>query len=336
VTLRYSSGRPGRAGHCRPASTLVGFVGLVALAALPACGSSASSATPAAAASTAPTVAATLPATPGAGHSFYVSLGDSYAAGYQPAADGRVGHTSTNGFAYQLASKATVHGKKLTLVNFGCAGATTATLLHSLGCRPDRLGPGAAGYPTQTQADAATAFITAHKSDIGVITVVISGNDITSCAKASDTKAVVSCVTSALATVKANLHALLPRLRAAAGPGVPIVGLTYPDVILGAYVSKAANGHTLASLSVTAFKSLINPALSAEYAAIGGTFIDVTAATEAYVPFTQTTSLAPYGTVPVAVAKACELTFYCQFHDIHPHTVGYALIADLIRRSLPA
>jgi hypothetical protein len=117
---------------------------------------------------------------------------------------------------------------------------------------------------------------------------------------------------------------------------VTIVGLTYPDVILGAYVSKAANGHTLASLSVTAFKSLINPALKAEYDAIGATFIDVTAATDAYVPFTQTTTLAPYGTVPVAVAQACELTYYCQFHDIHPHTQGYALIADLIRKSLPA
>ncbi len=279
---------------------------------------------------------ATLPSTPGAGHAFYVSLGDSYGAGYQPAANGHPGRTNPNGFAYQLAARATVHAKKLTLVNFACAGATTTTLLKDVGCRPDRLGPAAAGYPRQTQADAATSFIAAHKADVGVITVVIGGNDITSCARATDTKAVVSCVTKALATVKANLHMLLTRLRAAAGPDVPIVGLTYPDVILGQYVSKAATGRTLAALSVTAFKALINPALKAEYDAVGATFIDVTAATDAYVPFTQTTTLAPYGTVPVAVAKACELTFYCQFHDIHPHTAGYGLIADLIRQNLPA
>lgn len=317
--------RPRRSRLCLAAAAIVLIPGVLA-----ACGSSSSSS------KAAPASNPTLPSTPGAGHTFYVSLGDSYGAGYQPAANGSTGVTSTNGFAYQLASKATVHGKKLTLVNFACAGATTSTLLRSLGCRPDRLGPGAVNYPTQTQADAAASFISAHKADVGLITVVISGNDITSCARVSDTKAVVTCVTNALATVKANLHTLLPRLRAAAGPGVPIVGLTYPDVILGAYVGKAANGHTLASLSVTAFKSLINPALSAEYAAIGATFIDVTGATDAYVPFTQTTALAPYGTIPVAVAKACELTFYCQFHDIHPHTDGYALIADLIRKSLPA
>ncbi len=87
---------------------------------------------------------------------------------------------------------------------------------------------------------------------------------------------------------------------------------------------------------MTAFKSLINPALKSQYDAAGATFIDVTAATDAYVPFSQTTTLAPYGSVPVAVAKVCELTYYCQFHDIHPHTDGYALIADLIRKSLPA
>jgi lysophospholipase L1-like esterase len=314
----------------RLGSALAAAAALLAAGVLAACGSSSSSG------AAAPSSSPTLPSTAAAGHTFYVSLGDSYGAGYQPAADGHVGSTNTNGFAYQLAAKATVRGKKLTLVNFACAGATTTTLLKAVGCRPDRLGPGAAAYPKQTQADAATSFISAHRADVGVITVVISGNDITSCAGATTTSAVVSCVTKALATVKANLHALLPRLRAAAGPDVPIVGLTYPDVILGAYVSKAANGHTLASLSVTAFKSLINPALKAEYDAIGATFIDVTSATDAYVPFTHTTTLAPYGTVPVAVAKACELTFYCQFHDIHPHTDGYALIADLIRRSLPA
>ena len=47
-------------------------------------------------------------------------------------------------------------------------------------------------------------------------------------------------------------------------------------------------------------------------------------------PFTQTTTLAPYGTIPVAVAKTCQLTWYCQFQNIHPRTVGYTVIADLI------
>jgi lysophospholipase L1-like esterase len=301
------------------------------VAALAACGSSSSKSN----AGHAPP-SPTLPASPGSGHTFYVSLGDSYAAGYQPASNGGLGTTSTAGYAYQLAGKATVHGKKLTLVNFACSGATTTSILKQLGCAADRLGPGALNYPTETQIAAATAFVSKHKADVGLITVSISGNDITSCATAKGTSAVVTCVSNALATVKANLHTLLAQLRAAAGPNVTIVGITYPDVILGLYVSKAANGKSLASLSVTAFKTLINPALKSEYDGVGATFVDVTVATDGYVPFTQTTTLAPYGTIPVAVAKTCQLTWYCQFQNIHPRTVGYTFIANLIQKALPA
>jgi lysophospholipase L1-like esterase len=315
MTVRYSA----------PRLALGAAAILLISAGLGACGSS----------STGTADKAAPPTAPGAGHAFYVSLGDSYAAGYQPASTGKTGVTSTNGFAYQLAAKATVNGKKLTLVNFACAGATTVSVLKDKGCRPDRLGPGAANYSTQTQAAAAAAFIKAHKADVALITVSISGNDITSCARAKSTSQVVSCVSDALKTVRTNVLLLLSGLRAAAGPDVRIVGITYPDVILGQYVAKTSTGRTLASLSVTAFKSLINPALKAQYDAAGATFIDVTAATDAYVPFTQRTTLAPYGTVPVAVAKVCELTYYCQFHDIHPRTQGYALIADLIQKSLP-
>ena len=38
--------------------------------------------------------------------------------------------------------------------------------------------------------------------------------------------------------------------------------------------------------------------------------------------------------MPVPVAKVCQLTFYCQFQDIHPRTNGYALIANLVTATL--
>jgi len=129
---------------------------------------------------------------------------------------------------------------------------------------------------------------------------------------------------------------LVSGLRAAAGPGVPIIGTTYPDVILGLYLSKQPAARSLATLSATAFKSLINPALLALYTAVGGSFVDVTAATGAYGPFTVTTDLPPYGVIPLPVAKVCELTFYCQWQNIHPKTPGYTVIAKLIVGALPA
>ena len=99
----------------------------------------------------------------------YVSIGDSYAAGFQPTGRGQ-GHTTRNGFAYQAVRLAARKGYHLRLVNFGCAGATTASVLHSPGCVTHYLGPGAPDY-RQTQADAAVAFVEAHRGQVALITV---------------------------------------------------------------------------------------------------------------------------------------------------------------------
>jgi lysophospholipase L1-like esterase len=318
----------------------VGLAALLLTAPLAACSSSgqgskatsATTSTSGAPASASTTSVAPPSASPSsaAGKQLYVSIGDSYAAGYQPTSAGH-GSTTRNGFAYQVVSKAQSKGYDYELVNFGCAGATTSSVLTSPGCKPSFLGPGATSY-SQPQAAAAEAFIRAHRADIGLITVSIGGNDITSCAIASDA---TSCVLGALQKVKTNLATLLTGLRAAAGPSPRIVGITYPDVFLGDLIAGSAAAKSLAQLSVTAFQSLINPALQSAYTAAKGQFVDVTKATGAYGPLTDKTTVQPYGSIPVPVAKVCTLTYYCQFHDIHPRTNGYALIADLVVGTLP-
>jgi hypothetical protein len=79
----------------------------------------------------------------------------------------------------------------------------------------------------------------------------------------------------------------------------------------------------------------VNPTLEAAYKSAKGKFVDVTAATGAYGSLDETTTLAPYGTIPVPVAKICELTWYCQFGDIHSRTSGYKVIAELVVDTLP-
>jgi hypothetical protein len=56
----------------------------------------------------------------------------------------------------------------------------------------------------------------------------------------------------------------------------------------------------------------------------------VTAATGAYTPLTKTTTLAPYGSLPTAVAKVCTLTWFCKQGNIHATTKGYTLIGQLV------
>jgi len=263
-----------------------------------------------------PGVAQAGPAT-----TYYVSVGDSYSVGYQP------GLGATTGYAGYVAKKT-----GLTLANFGCGGATTTSIIDTVGC-PDVL-PHTAGahlYPTTTQAAAAEAFITAHRGHIGLITVSIGGNDVTACAAQASP---IPCVATAVVSIDANVRTLATGLRAAAGPRVPLVGLTYPDVLLGAYVyptqPATALRLALASTSVVAFKSLINPALAKAYAAAGGVFVDVTSATGAYTPLTTTVTVAPYGTIPRAVSQVCTLTWYCAVGNIHATSTGYALIGQLV------
>ncbi|MDT4893139.1 MAG: hypothetical protein QOE97_2174 [Pseudonocardiales bacterium] len=262
---------------------------------------------------------------------YYVSIGDSYAAGYQPTGRG-TGATTRNGFAYQLVGDTAARGYRFSLVNFGCSGATTTSVLTAAGCPSTDLGPGAHDYGPKTQAAATEDFIRANRARIGLVTVSIGGNDITSCALSASP---LTCLPPALDKVKANLTTLLTGLRAAAGPNVRIVGITYPDVLLAGALLKDPAAQSVAPLSVLAFRTLINPTLKAAYDAAGAGFVDVTDATGAYGPLTETTTLAPYGTVPVPVAKVCELTFMCEYQDIHPRTSGYALIAGLIAAQLP-
>ena len=263
------------------------------------------------------------PGTSGAASSptYYGSGGDAYSGGYPP------GLGATSGYTGYVAKKT-----KLTLVNFGCGGATTSSIINTIGC-PDVLPHTAGGvaYPTTTQAAAAEAFLSAHKGHIGLITVSIGGNDVTSCAAGASP---IPCVAAAVSSISTNVTALASGLRSAAGSKVPIIGLTYPDVILGSYVYPTqpapASTITLAKLSVTAFKSLINPTLSKAYSQAGGVLVDVTAATGAYTSLSRTVKLKPYGTIPVPVASVCTLTWFCAKGNIHATTKGYTLIGKLV------
>ncbi len=267
------------------------------------------------------TVPGAVPVAAASAPTYYVSLGDSYSVGYQPDLG------STPGYTVYVAQRT-----HLTLVNFGCGGATTSSILNAVGC-PDVLPHTAGGmtYPTTTQIAAAEAFITAHRGHIGLITVSIGGNDVTSCALSKNP---LGCVGTAVSGISTNVTSLASDLRSAAGPKVPIIGLTYPDVILGSYVyptrPPAAGTVSLAKLSVTAFKLLINPALSKAYANSGAAFVDVTAATGAYTSLNRTVRTKAYGTIPVPVASVCTLTWFCAQGNIHAKTPGYTLIGKLV------
>ncbi|MBB4905099.1 GDSL-type esterase/lipase family protein [Actinophytocola algeriensis] len=252
----------------------------------------------------------------------YVSVGDSYATGYRPADDGAPAGATRDGFAHLVAERT-----GMRLVNVGCSGATSASLRDEPGCAEFNRAPGAPDPGGRTQLDAAVAALRENEGRVGLVTVVIGGNDLTPCATARD---VLTCTSEAVAEIQANLAAILPVLREAAGDA-PIVGLTYPDVFLGAWVSAAfPDGQNLARQSVPLFRDFFNPVLEAEYEKVDATFADVTAATGAYEPLTETTEDPAYGPVPAPVAKVCALTYFCEHTDVHPTPAGHEAIAAAV------
>jgi len=269
-------------------------------------------------------------------------LGDSYSVGYQPVP---APHASS-GYTGFVAKKL-----KMTLVNFGCGGATTSSILDPTAlCNDIQYGPPAATDagvvpPGESQVQAADAFIAAHTGHIGLITVSIGGNDVTPCVNASPTNPVngqtttLGCVGVGTSLITTNVATLVGDLHTAAGSNVPIVGLTYPDVLLGLWVyptfpATAAN-KSLASLSTAAFNLLINPALNTAYTSVpGGKFVNVTNSKYWSTSLTKITSLKPYGKIPKAVSEICKLTYYCSQGNIHANTKGYTDIGKLITKAL--
>jgi lysophospholipase L1-like esterase len=258
----------------------------------------------------------------------YVALGDSYVTGYQPRP---VRANTSQGFVNQLPDIAAKRGYRLTAINFGCSGATTTSLLYHHGCAKHLRAIGAPAYPRRTQVAEAVRFIKAHRQDVKLITITISANDV-QCGIVAPAK-FRTCFDSTLARIGSNLATVVQRLRAAAGPAVRIAGMSYPDILLGGWVR--STGKAIARGSVEVFRNVLNPVLKRQFESVGGSFVDVTAATGAYTPFSQTTTLAPFGLIPTAVARVCQLTWYCKYGDIHPRTAGYRLIAELVAKELP-
>jgi hypothetical protein len=274
---------------------------------------------------------------------YYVSLGDSYSVGFQPTALSATDPTGgTSGYTAYVADK-----EHLKLENFGCGGATTSSIVSRIGCGdPAAFHP--VLYPTTTQEQAALNFIDdpANAGRVGLITISIGGNDVTGCTQ-TDPTAAVACLNAADQAITSNVTGLVTNLNAAltaAGDTAKIVGLTYPNVLLGAYVNPGGTaGQTLASESQLAFDQLINPTLQNVYTdgVPNGVFVNVTdapyglATAGGDTPFTSTHKTThPFGDIPNAVAEICELTYFCSMQNIHADTRGYRFIGSLIVAAL--
>jgi GDSL-like Lipase/Acylhydrolase family len=253
------------------------------------------------------------------GDHYYLSLGDSLAQGYQPIG----GPTTHNvlpiygydqGYADQLFKLERDRYTQLQLVKLGCGGESTVSMLYgsqdrgvAASCGPPLLY--GALYPDGgTQLAEAVHFLREHQGSVAFVTIDIGVNDVLG--------------PSGLGPALTNLPVILSALRAAAGPGVPIVGMNYYD----AFAPQAWSQGGLPGLQAQVMGVVaLNDAFDRVYSAAGDPFADVMSA------FAVTDFTLVDGT-PVDVLRECEWTWICTppplGPDIHANNAGYGVIAQ--------
>jgi lysophospholipase L1-like esterase len=248
---------------------------------------------------------------------YYLSIGDSLAAGVQPIGDPSDGFRTDQGYAEQLLATARAGSPKLTLAKLGCPGETTATM---------RTG-GVCSYAHGSQLNEAVAFLRSHRQHVAFVTIDLGANDFP-CQEPA-------CIPAGVASIQANLPDILAELRAAAGPGVPIVGMTIYNPFLANWLT-GPDGAALAQLSASVMGQL-NALLRGIYGAAGSSVADVAGAFSSN-DFGTMVEVAGLGTVPLNVARICQWTWVCApaplGPDNHANAAGYGVIAGAFASAL--
>lgn len=257
------------------------------------------------------------------GPDYYLSLGDSLAEGWQPTPADATLHGYSDRVVTDLTSQI-----PLTLVNYGCGGATTNSALYSNGCAPGDEAADGTYYPTTTMVGAAVAFVQAHPGQVKLITISLGANDYANCL---DDASPTNCVAPLLSSMKANLSTIAGDLRSAVGPSVPIIAITdITNDIQHDLTGRA--GRDSAKEWLNEFKTVIVPTLQKAYAPSDVTLVNILADIGSFIPWTKEVKYPPYGKIPLAVARTCQLTWECSTGnaDQHPNGAGYGLMAKEI------
>jgi len=126
---------------------------------------------------------------------------------------------------------------------------------------------GRCSYDHGSQLAEAEAFRQAHCGSTVLVTIDIGANDLSRCISRATGAIDLACVQSTFQQAPAKRATILARLRTAAGPRVPIVGISFYDPFLAAWLQGPA-GQSLARLSVQ-LVTQYNDLLEAAYQGAG-------------------------------------------------------------------
>jgi lysophospholipase L1-like esterase len=248
---------------------------------------------------------------------YYLSLGDSLAQGYQPIGGppvfGGAPPGYDQGYADQLFKLEREKYTQLQLVKLGCGGESSVSMLDGSQDPDVAASCGSSAfyqyhYPDGgTQLAEAVHFLEQHRGDVAFVTIDIGANDLLG--------------PSGIGPLLTKLPIILAELRAAAGRDVPIVGMNYYDPFAPqAWSQGGLSGLQAQVAAVVGFNNL----LEGMYNGTGDPIADVESA------FSVTDFTVVEGT-PLDVVRECQWTWICTppplGPDIHANNDGYGIIA---------
>ncbi len=249
--------------------------------------------------------------------SYYLALGDSLSRGVQPDAAGTSVETA-QGYPNLVYAQLRSGYPGLRLVQLGCPGETTRTMMQGGICR----------YPGGSQLAAAVAFLRAHRGHVLLITIDIGANDPEGCGREPDLAKLASCIGQVPGTAT-RLASILGSLRAAAGPGVRIAGMNYYLPALAEW-RDGTLGHAVARVGET-LAVAFNALLDEVYLQAGDGVADVFGAFDT-TDFGNPVTVPGIGSLPRNVARICEWTWECapppRGPNQHANPAGYRVIAN--------
>ena len=243
---------------------------------------------------------------------YYLALGDSLSRGVQPDAAGASVETPY-GYPDQVYAALRPSHPTLKLVKLGCPGETTSTMINGGICH----------YPEGSQLKAAVAFLHAYRGRVLLVTIDIGANDPEQCGAQPSLRQLASCAVTGIPSAVTHLTTIMASLKAAAGPGVRMVGMNYYLPALAEW-RNGLPGH-LVAWTAERLAATYNAMLGRVYTRSGARVADVFGA------FHTSDFADQGGTGPRNVALLCQWTWACaappRGPNQHANQAGYQVIA---------
>ena len=229
--------------------------------------------------------------------SYYLSLGDSMAYGFQPnkAKPGARPSDFDTGYVDVFAARLRKLSPNIQVVNYGCPGESTITFTRG-GC--DGLADGVKLHDAfrGSQLKAALSFLRAHPGEVSPVTVTLWGGDLAPLSqKGKGAPRRIASFATRFASILRQLRAgRRTRRSSSPGPGTP-----------------------------RPIDSQIEPL----YRSVDAAIARAAAASRVRVA-NMFAALNASGNARAQQARLCKITFYCSKGDPHPTDAGYRAMAD--------